>query len=368
MRARLVAIALLTFAVSGYGVTSLPVITKGSMNSGATVLTLTGTTLNTYAVVSVTMGGVVASGVHVTTTPTTITATYPTAFSPGSYAVNVKFSFVDDGGNGPAITVTVGGVGPQGPQGPIGPMGFPGTPGLPGPSGPTGATGLTGSPGLMGPPGPPGPAGGPGPTGPPGPQGPAGGSTAAVCSALFPLAASPATACKALVGSVKFVFVTVGITYNGVLGGVAGANAICQAEAAASGLPGTYKAWLSDIIGHNSPSTTFTQSVVPYVNTDATGSQVATGWTGLVASGASNITAIGGVAFTTSYTWDNTAFDGLPFPDAELATDCVDWTSFSFGPPPDPTLVGVHGTPGDVGGPRGDTECTVPESLTCFQQ
>jgi hypothetical protein len=173
-----------------------------------------------------------------------------------------------------------------------------------------------------------------------------------------------------LVGSVKFVFVTVGITYNGVLGGVAGANAICQAEATASGLPGTYKAWLSDIIGHNSPSTTFTQSVVPYVNTDTTGSQVATGWAGLVASGASNITAIGGVAFTTSYTWDNTQIDGSPFPDKELATDCVDWTSFSFGPPPESILVGVHGTPGQVGGPepRGDTECTVPESLTCFQQ
>ena len=356
-RATVVAIALLTFAVSGYGVTSLPVITKGSMNSGATVLTLTGTTLNTYAVVSVTMGGVVASGVHVTTTPTTITATYPTAFSPGSYAVNVKFSFVDDGGNGPAITVTVGGVGPQGPQGPIGPMGFPGTPGLPGPSGPTGATGLTGSPGLMGP---PGPAGGPGPTGPPGPQGPAGGSTAAVCSALFPLAASPTTACKALVGSVKFVFVTVGITYNGDLGGLAGANAKCQAEAAASGLPGTYKAWLSDFAG-NSPSTTFTQSVVPYVNTDATGSQVATGWNGLVTSGASTIAAIGGVAFTTPNTWDDTLMDGTPF---QFASDvsCVGWLNANY-----PTHAFV-GTPGEVGGAFMGAACTAFESLTCFQQ
>ena len=40
------------------------------------------------------------------------------------------------------------------------------------------------------------------------------------------------------------VFVT-STTHNGNLGGVAGADAICNARAAAAGLPGSYLAWIS---------------------------------------------------------------------------------------------------------------------------
>ena len=58
------------------------------------------------------------------------------------------------------------------------------------------------------------------------------------------------------------VFVT-STTHDGNLGGLAGADAICQARAAAAGLPGTYLAWLSD--GSASPATRFlTQSAGPY--------------------------------------------------------------------------------------------------------
>ena len=63
----------------------------------------------------------------------------------------------------------------------------------------------------------------------------------------------------------KTVFVT-SASYNGNLGGLAGADAKCQAEAegSASVVPsGTYMAWLSD--GIDSPDTRFTKSSHPYI-------------------------------------------------------------------------------------------------------
>lgn len=169
--------------------------------------------------------------------------------------------------------------------------------------------------------------------------------------------------CNALMGSVKFVFVTVN-GYDGDLGGVAGANAICQSEAAASGLPGTYRAWLSDNLG-NSPSTTFTQSPVPDVNTDAAGSQVAANWTALITNGATNITARGGGSFTVDYTHDTTAKNGTPY-SAEVAEtySCTNWTTDA------PASAGEIGTPGQVGAPIPyDEACSASDdALTCFQQ
>lgn len=55
----------------------------------------------------------------------------------------------------------------------------------------------------------------------------------------------------------KTVFIT-SATVTGALGGIAGADALCNSLAAASSLPGTYKAWLSD--GTSSPATTFTKN------------------------------------------------------------------------------------------------------------
>jgi len=64
------------------------------------------------------------------------------------------------------------------------------------------------------------------------------------------------------------VFVT-STTYDGNLGGLAGADAKCQARADAAALTGTFRAWLSDATG--SPSTRFTRSAVaPYVLVDGT--------------------------------------------------------------------------------------------------
>ena len=65
--------------------------------------------------------------------------------------------------------------------------------------------------------------------------------------------------------------------YDGAMGGLDGADAKCQALAAAAGLPGTFRAWLSDSTG--SPSTRFTQSTLRYVRVD--GVKVADDWADL---------------------------------------------------------------------------------------
>jgi cysteine-rich repeat protein len=74
----------------------------------------------------------------------------------------------------------------------------------------------------------------------------------------------------------RIVFTT-STTYDGNLGGLAGADAICNARAQAAGLPGTYMAWISTNQG--SPSTRFVQSAVPYLL--RTGSKVADNWADL---------------------------------------------------------------------------------------
>ena len=51
--------------------------------------------------------------------------------------------------------------------------------------------------------------------------------------------------------------------YNGHLRGLEGADRKCQRLATAAGLPGTYKAWLTN--RHTTPQERFTHSAVPYV-------------------------------------------------------------------------------------------------------
>lgn len=86
------------------------------------------------------------------------------------------------------------------------------------------------------------------------------------------------TGCEtSCVGPPRVVFVSSQL-YTGNLGGLAGADAKCQALADAVKLPGTYMAWLSDNSG--SPATRMTRSTGPYVLPD--GTQVAADWADLV--------------------------------------------------------------------------------------
>jgi hypothetical protein len=130
----------------------------------------------------------------------------------------------------------------------------------------------------------------------------------------------------------KIVFVS-STMYDGNMGGLAGADAECQALAAAAGLTGTYLAWLSDWTG--TPASRFVQSAVPYRLVD--GTQVAVNWTDLVDGSALNSqigltetggapplgnTNCGGGGYYTVYT--NTAFDGT----MQLASNhCSNWSS-----------------------------------------
>ncbi len=75
----------------------------------------------------------------------------------------------------------------------------------------------------------------------------------------------------------KYVFVS-SSTHTGSLGGLSGADAICNQLASNAGLPGTYKAWLGD--STDGPATRFTQSSVPYVRTDE--NQIASNWADLI--------------------------------------------------------------------------------------
>jgi hypothetical protein len=113
--------------------------------------------------------------------------------------------------------------------------------------------------------------------------------------------------------------------YDGAMGGLDGADAKCQALADAAGLPGTFKAWLSDSTG--SPSTRFTQSTLRYVRVD--GVKVADDWADLTDASLDapiNVTENGDqLSEEQPYSWSNTMYWGGARQLLYLLT-CNDWT------------------------------------------
>jgi hypothetical protein len=128
----------------------------------------------------------------------------------------------------------------------------------------------------------------------------------------------------------NIVFVTSAM-YDGNLGGLMGADAICQTHATNAGLNGTFLAWLSDSTG--SPSTRFNLSTTPYVRVD--GVQVADDWVDLTdgtLDAPINVTELntvvptgttscGGGGFAT--VWSNTASNGT----SAGALHCDNWSN-----------------------------------------
>lgn len=123
-------------------------------------------------------------------------------------------------------------------------------------------------------------------------------------------------------GARRVFKLSTGVT--GMLGGLAGADATCQAAADANGLGGVWMAWLSDET--EGPATRFiTHSGMPYVQTD--GTMIASNWAdltdGTLAAGinrtAAGVEGGGNVFFT------NTKSDGSP----SGANHCSGWTSRS---------------------------------------
>ncbi len=175
----------------------------------------------------------------------------------------------------------------------------------------------------------------------------------------------------------KIVFVTES-RYDGNLGGLAGADAICQGEAEAAGLRGTFKAWLSD--RDAGPATRFNKGDTSYVLA-GTGDTIAGNWSdltdGTIAVAISR-TASGAVAPGDSpypgyyWAWTNTNAFGTPAgPGVPHRDSCMDWSESI------PHIAGLYGqyqerrtdTRGWTASPTGlVASCEQALRLYCFQQ
>jgi hypothetical protein len=177
----------------------------------------------------------------------------------------------------------------------------------------------------------------------------------AICNHAFVLGQPIPSFCE------RIVFVTAEAFISN-LGGVAGADALCQAAAQNAGLPGTYQAWISGSV--NGPSTTFNQWSVPYVKTD--GVQVAAGFADLTDGTLDSPIDVdqngAAVSETGLKVWTNTEIDGTP---AFLApgSNCTVWTG-----------VGTSATTGSTAASDStwtdalNTPCDEEHHLYCVQQ
>lgn len=125
------------------------------------------------------------------------------------------------------------------------------------------------------------------------------------------------------------IFVT-STSYTGKLGGLSGADAICNERAKAAGLVGVYQAWLCD--GRTAPATPgrCNQAGVPYLRTD--GARIADDWANLT-DGSLLLNSINRDEFGTAVVW---FVDSLPWTYVTPWGTCDDATYLSpgFGPCP----------------------------------
>jgi hypothetical protein len=163
-------------------------------------------------------------------------------------------------------------------------------------------------------------------------------------------------------GGPCLVFLT-STVQDGDLGGLTGADAICQLRAQTANLPGTFKAWLSD--STQSPATRFVQSPGPYRRVD--GVTVANNWADLIdGTLAAPITvAENGAVFDdlALRSWTHTLANGTA--GGVNNEHCLNWTS---------NLVGEDGDEGQVVATSDNWTdfasgtCNNEFHLYCFQQ
>jgi len=158
----------------------------------------------------------------------------------------------------------------------------------------------------------------------------------------------------------KLVFIT-SQAFSGDLGGIAGANAKCQAAATAVGLRGAFKAWLADTQG-NTPPKTFSRSPGPYVNMN--GLTVAANWAALIDPNSGPTSAIwldetGAAA--QHLVW--TGIDSLGSP--TIPYNCNDWTSASA---VDQSFTGAGSATGSAWLHYSGDYCNKQYSIYCFEQ
>lgn len=141
--------------------------------------------------------------------------------------------------------------------------------------------------------------------------------TNAVC-VLYALQGLPLTS---LCGGDRLVFVT-SQAYTGNLGGLEGADQICNDLAIAAGIPAPFKAWLARGTDEN-PASRFVRSDVPYVLLD--GTPVALDWDDLTDGEILSPIAVDELGATHPSGWvrSGVAIDGTSTP----ASQCLGWTS-----------------------------------------
>jgi hypothetical protein len=154
------------------------------------------------------------------------------------------------------------------------------------------------------------------------------------------------------------VFVT-STQYGGNLGGLTGADAICQDLATTQGLPGTYQAWLSDSTA--SPSTRFVRSPGPYRLVD--GTRIADNWTDLTDGSLAapiNLTQAGNAVADSDKVWTHTQTDGTA---RGGANHCGNW-----GGATGDGDVGAHALRNASWTDSDAEACNTGQHLYCFQQ
>jgi hypothetical protein len=155
----------------------------------------------------------------------------------------------------------------------------------------------------------------------------------------------------------KWVFTTSGY-YSAALGGLTGADSICQQHAFGAGLAGQFKSWLSSV---DTPvGTRFVHAELPYYRVD--GVRVADDWDDLLdgelAAPISNDedgNSVGGDV------WTGTLADGNPWPDDDCMAFTVD----------DETLHAACGSSTSTGGAWTDSlrpNCSTFLHLYCIEQ
>ncbi len=164
------------------------------------------------------------------------------------------------------------------------------------------------------------------------------------------------------------VFVSASTTTGKVgVGGLAGADALCQAEAEVADLPGTYRAWLSDT--KTEPQERFGKSQSrAYFRRD--GQKIAENWDALVLNGPAvplSVTASGAVLPSQTPCVDDMVWTGTG-PDGKPAGSmfCDSWTS------PKPLTYIVTGSALTAQGAAwtncGGRACDMEARLYCFEQ
>lgn len=168
-------------------------------------------------------------------------------------------------------------------------------------------------------------------------------------------------------GCARYAFIT-STNVEANMGGLAGADAICQAHADAAGLGGTYMAWLSDAV--DSPATRFTREGGPWVRVD--GALIANSWDDLVDGElifSLDVTEVGeNPPDSTSQcgpqaVWTNTGPDGHGI---SSGSSCDNWTDTSS----TSSAWGNHGSPNNwaIWCSGGTIACQTASPLYCFQQ